>query len=64
MNKISKVFSFLKEVGGEIQKVVWPTRSELVGASIIVVILALFFAVVLGAMDSGFSTIIKNIIGS
>ena len=55
--------SFLKEVFAELGKVVWPARAELIGASIIVVVLALFFAVILGGMDSGFSTIVKYIIG-
>lgn len=63
MNKITKATTFLREVGGEIKKIVWPTRTELVGASIIVVILAVFFAVVLGGMDSVFSTAIRHIIG-
>lgn len=62
MNAFTKATSFLKEVFGEIKKIVWPTRAELIGASIVVCILALFFAVILGGMDSGFSTIIKRII--
>ena len=55
--------AFLKEVFAELGKVVWPSRPELIGASIIVVLLALFFAVILGGMDSGFGTIVKYIIG-
>lgn len=58
----SKALLFLKEVVGEVKKIVWPTRSELVGSSIVVCLFALFCAVILGLMDSGFATAVKYII--
>jgi preprotein translocase subunit SecE len=62
MHMISQANSFLKEVVGELKKVVWPTRPEVVGASVVVCLFALFFAVVLGAMDAGFGSLIKMIV--
>jgi len=59
----SKAFTFLREVLGEVKKIVWPTRSELIGSSIVVCLFALFCAVIFGLMDSGFSTVVKYIIG-
>jgi len=63
VNAFSKALLFLKEVLGEIKKIVWPTRSELVGSSIVVCLFAVFCAVVLGAMDSGFAVAVKYVIG-
>lgn len=63
MNTLKSAITFGKEVLGEIKKIVWPARSELVGATIIVLILAAFFAVILGGMDSSFSSAVKYIIG-
>jgi len=63
MSLIKKAVSFVQEVNTELGKVVWPSRAELVGSSIIVCILAVFFAIVLGGMDAGFSTLVKRIIG-
>jgi len=62
MNRFSKLTSFLREVRVEVRKVVWPARAELIGSSVIVCMLAIFFAVVLGGMDSIFHTIIGKII--
>ncbi len=59
---MNKLFSFLSEVKIELGKVTWPKREDLIGAVIIVCLLALFFAVILGVMDSGFSMLIKWII--
>ena len=63
VSAFSKAVSFLREVLGEIKKIVWPTRSELVGSSVIVCLFALFFAVVLGSMDSGFAAAIRYVVG-
>ena len=63
MNTVTSAIAFLKEVLGEIKKIVWPARTELVGATIVVLILAAFFAVILGGMDSAFSSTVKYIIG-
>ena len=54
--------SFISEVKAELTKIVWPTRDELFGATIIVCILVLVFAVILGTMDFGFSYLIKRVI--
>jgi preprotein translocase subunit SecE len=63
VSAFSKALLFLKEVLGEIKKIVWPTRSELIGASIVVCLFAIFCAVILGLMDSGCASAIKYVIG-
>mgnify|MGYP000969733327 FL=1 len=64
MGKVQRAVGCLREVVGEIKKIVWPTRGELIGSSIVVCVLAVFFAIVLGGMDAGFSALVKKIIGS
>jgi preprotein translocase subunit SecE len=59
---MNKIFSFLTEVVSELKKVTWPTRDELVGSTIIVCILVVVFAIILGAMDSAFSFLIRYLI--
>ncbi|MCK4264747.1 preprotein translocase subunit SecE [Candidatus Babeliales bacterium] len=58
MNKLVK---FLNEVKIELGKATWPKYDELVGSTIVVLILVVFFATLLGAMDFGFSTFIKRL---
>jgi len=59
----SKAFLFLREVHAEIKKIVWPTRAELIGSSVVVCLFAVFCATVFGLMDSGFALAVKYIIG-
>lgn len=44
--------SYCKEVKGEMQRVVWPTRPELVNASLIVVGALVFFGVGIAIIDN------------
>ncbi|MBD3273241.1 preprotein translocase subunit SecE [Candidatus Dependentiae bacterium] len=60
---MNKIFAFLNEVKAEIYKITWPGRDDLIGTIIIVCILTLVFAAILGAMDAGFSTLLRRIIG-
>jgi len=45
------VVQFFKEVRTELGKVVWPTWNELVGSTIIVLIIVVAFSLYLGAID-------------
>jgi preprotein translocase subunit SecE len=59
---MNKVISFANEVIIELKKMTWPSREELVGSVIITCILVAIFAIILGAMDSVFSYLIRNFI--
>ena len=59
---MNKLLSFLKEVRAELVKITWPKRDDMIGSVVIVCILSLFFAVVLGAMDSTFSAMVRWLI--
>ena len=52
---------FLKEVKIELSRVEWPTWNEFVGATIVVLVVVLFFALFLGAIDRILSLLIKQI---
>ncbi len=60
---MNKVILFFKEVKAEFNKITWPKRAELVGSTIIVFILVIFFSVFLGVADLAFSTFIKQLFG-
>jgi len=45
------VVQFFKEVRSEMGKVVWPSWNELVGSTIIVLVIVTAFALYLGAVD-------------
>ncbi|MEX0672295.1 MAG: preprotein translocase subunit SecE [Candidatus Babeliales bacterium] len=55
---------FLREVRSEMGKVTWPSFRELVGSTIIVLILVCFFAVYLGAIDFLFARLAKWMYGA
>ena len=60
---MNKILAFLNEVKAEIRKITWPNRDDLIGTVIIVCLLAIVFAMLLGAMDVGFGAFIKRLIG-
>jgi preprotein translocase subunit SecE len=55
---MNKIMSFVNEVKTELFKIVWPSRDELFGATMIVCILVFIFSIILGGMDFGFSYLI------
>ena len=48
---MQKIKKFLKEVNGELRKVTWPTKQELIGSTIVVVIVSLILAIFIGIVD-------------
>ena len=60
---MNKVILFFKEVKAEFAKITWPKRDEVIGSTIIVFLLVIFFAVFLGIADLIFSTFIKQLFG-
>ena len=54
---------FLADSRGELKKVTWPTRKELLATTAVVIVLVLLIAFYLGIVDLGLVKIIKNVIG-
>lgn len=51
MNGLEKFKRFLKEVVAELRKVTWPTKDELVGSTIVVIVVSLVVAIFIGIVD-------------
>lgn len=45
---------FLREVRGELRKVAWPSRSEVISYSLIVLVLVVALTAIIAALDFGF----------
>ena len=54
-----KVGSFLKAVSAEMRKVSWPSRSEIIRSTLIVLITIIIFAAVIGGIDVLFLQILN-----
>ncbi|MBC7350572.1 MAG: preprotein translocase subunit SecE [Candidatus Aminicenantes bacterium] len=53
--------NFLKDVRSELKKVTWPTKQEVYGTTIIVIIAVFFFGIYLFFIDVVFSWLIAQI---
>ena len=66
LERVGSVRTFLGEGRGELDKVTWPTRDEVRGTTIIVLITVFFFGFYLYGLDivmSYISAFITNLIG-
>ena len=59
---MTKFIAFLRDVRLELAKVSWPTRSETIRATLIVVGMSAAVAIFLGAWDLLFQWILQNVI--
>jgi preprotein translocase subunit SecE len=62
MSVILNLLNFLREIKTEIRKITWPSRDDIVGTVIVVCLFTLVAAILLSAMDAGFSSLIKQLI--
>lgn len=58
---IKDVMQFVDGVKREFAKVIWPGKQELFGATVVVLVIVVFFSVYLGAVDLGFRTLAEKI---
>lgn len=59
---IKRLISYLRDSYAELKKVVWPTREETVKETVAVIVACVAVAVFLGALDFGFSYLLKLVI--
>ena len=57
----SRAGEFLRDVKTELKKVTWPTMKEVVGTTIVVLVLVVFFSIYLYIWDVIFAWIIEGI---
>lgn len=60
-NLLNKLVQFLKDVRFELSKVTWPSRRELLGSAVIVVIMSVIVSLFIGVVDLGFSNLVSFI---
>lgn len=59
---IMAITDYLKGVKTELKHVNWPTRSQGINYTLVVIFLAILTAVILGGFDFIFTTILKDLI--
>ena len=62
MKVISGITNYIKEVRGEMEKVVWPTRGQTVRMSLLVLAVSIVMGIFIGGMDYLFSNILSAIL--
>jgi preprotein translocase subunit SecE len=48
---LQKFKKFLKEVNSELRKVTWPTKDELIGSTIVTIVVSCIVALFIGIVD-------------
>ena len=61
-NLFSSTVQFLREVKVELKKVVWPTRKQTLGSTIVVLILVMIISLFLGVVDIGLSNLMRVVL--
>ena len=60
MNKVQK---YLKETLAELKKMTWPTKDELIGSTIVTVVVSLIVAIFIGIVDQILLLIVEAVFG-
>ncbi|HVP07017.1 MAG TPA: preprotein translocase subunit SecE [Candidatus Acidoferrum sp.] len=60
---VDKVKQYLKETLGELKKMTWPTKDEMVGSTVIVIVVSLIVALFIGAVDRILTFLVRTIFG-
>ena len=53
---------FVRDVKGEVKKVTWPSRKQIVNNTVVVIIVMVLAAVVVGVIDSAFGYAVRFIL--
>ena len=62
-NIFKRISEYLTEVKGELKKVTWPSKNDLIRTTVAVLVSSFIFGVFLFIVDMIFSRIINDIIG-
>ncbi|GLZ30561.1 protein translocase subunit SecE [Lentzea sp. NBRC 105346] len=60
---IARFFRFLREVVGELRKVIWPTRKQLVTYTGVVLVFVIFMVALVWGLDVGFGAAVFKLFG-
>jgi preprotein translocase subunit SecE len=62
MGVVQRVQEFTREVLAEFRRVTWPSRQELINATVVVVAVTVILAFFLGAVDVALARIVEKIL--
>jgi len=60
LNKVEKYF---RETGAELRKMTWPSKEELIGSTIVTVVVSLIVAIFIGIVDRALLFAVQQIFG-
>jgi preprotein translocase subunit SecE len=61
ISKLERIQRFLKEVVAELRKVTWPTKEELIGSTIVTIVVSLIVSLFIFVVDRTLTFAIKTI---
>ncbi|MCK4756682.1 preprotein translocase subunit SecE [candidate division WOR-3 bacterium] len=59
---MKKIIDYIRKIYTEMRKVTWPTRSELINSTIVVIVISAIVALIIFALDTIFSNILHLIL--
>jgi preprotein translocase subunit SecE len=62
-NPIAYVINYLREVIGELRKVIWPNRKQMVTYTIVVLVFLAFMVTLIGLVDLGVAKAVMTVFG-
>lgn len=60
--KFDASMQFLREVRTELKKVTWPSRKDTLSGTVVVLVAVIIIAIFLGIVDSGLSSLVKQLL--
>ena len=61
---MKKIEKYIKETLAELRKMTWPTKDELIGSTIVTVVVSLIVAIFIGIVDRILLFVIQSIFGT
>ncbi|MEY4493305.1 MAG: hypothetical protein RL355_654 [Actinomycetota bacterium] len=58
-----RISLFLRQVGGELRKVVWPTKEQLGTYTVVVIVFVTLLAILVSALDLAFAKLMLLVFG-
>ncbi len=62
-NPIAYVINYLREVIGELRKVIWPNRKQMVTYTAVVLVFLVFMVTLIGLVDLGVAKVVMMVFG-
>ena len=60
---VNKSLQFLREAKAELRKVTWPSRTQTMGSTAVVIIIVMIISIFLGVVDIALSSLVHAVLG-